>query len=343
MSQGSKIEWTDATWNPVRGCTRVSEGCRNCYAERMAARQLPGHNSPTTGEPFAVMTDSGPRWTGKVELIEHKLEEPLHWRKPSKVFVNSMSELFHESLPYEAIYKVLAVIALCHWHEFQILTKRGEGMYRIMSDPDTRGRMLDEAWEIAPDKGTETLTSATEWPIPNLHLGVSVEDQETADERIPWLLKTPAAFRFVSYEPALEAVDFAEIGIDEGVLDGLTGDLWVDGLYRPDYLPVLDQVIVGGESGPGARPTHPDWVRKVRDQCQAAGVAFFFKQWGEWMPIFHGINPSENDPKCRIRDGFTFPASNGEEIGQHMWRVGKKAAGRLLDGREWNEIPEVPR
>lgn len=268
----TSIEWTDRTWNPVRGCSRVSQGCVNCYAEKMAARfSDEGH----TFEGFAIRTPSGPRWTGKVELIESKLTEPLHWKKPQRVFVNSMSDLFHEALPDDAIDRVFAVMALCPHITFQILTKRPERMlkYFIIDAAERVERILNHdygctMWTFKP-KG--------DWPLPNVWLGVSVEDQETADARIPLLLQTPAAIRFVSYEPALGPVDFRKflprrMSLDEipgsALNDGCT-DMWTIG---------LDWIIAGGESGPGARPPHPDWFRQVKEQCRAASVPFFMKQ-----------------------------------------------------------------
>ena len=304
----TSIEWTDRTWNPVRGCSRVSEGCRRCYAERIFARNLPAMRSPTTKEPFAIMTPSGPRWTGKVELIESKLTEPLHWKKPQRVFVNSMSDLFHEALPDEAIDRVFAVMALCPHITFQILTKRPERMLRWFT-PDWDAER--ETWERVRVKAAllkRTMSEEWNWPLSNVWLGVSVEDQATADARIPLLLQTPAAIRFVSYEPALGPVDFADLRAFPGYID------WI---------------IAGGESGPGARPPHPAWFRSARDQCQSAGVAFFFKQWGEHHPITRtdGIHESPFGP-----------------VGsQHMSRVGKKKAGALLDGREWKQFPLLGR
>jgi protein gp37 len=320
MSQKSKIEWTDATWNPVRGCSRVSEGCRNCYAERIAARfngfQFDGMAAdsvrfqPFSG--FAEMTKAGPRWTGKVELIESKLDEPLHWKKPRRIFVNSMSDLFHESLPDEAIDRVFAVMALCPQHTFQVLTKRPERMLRWASEGiNVRQRVqtLGENIRWAGPKRNQQDASftpfndRTHWPLPNLHLGVSCENQATKP-RIEFLRQTPAAVRFLSLEPLLENI---------GVID-LTG---------------IHQVIVGGESGPGARPMNPDWVRSIRDQCVAAGVPFFFKQWGEYTPT-------------HIFDPAMVKVPSGKGYNSAMVRVGKKAAGCLLDGRTWDEGPALP-
>ncbi len=187
MSKTS-IEWTDTTWSPTRGCSRVSEGCVNCYAERMAAR----FSGP--GRPFHGFAKDG-KWTGKVELIPSKLDDPLRWRKPRRVFVNSMSDLFHEALPFDAISEVYARMACSPQHTFQVLTKRPRRRLEY-----SRGGML----EAFMGGDHETI-----WPLPNVWEGVSVEDQATADERIPLLLETPAAVRFVSYEPALGPVDFS--------------------------------------------------------------------------------------------------------------------------------------
>lgn len=304
-----KISWTDATWNPVRGCSMAkgSElgGCLNCYAARQAARNLPGMRSPSTGNAFAIQTDNGPRWTGKVELIESKLTEPLHWRKPRRVFVNSMSDLFHENLPDESIDKIFAVMEMTPHITYQILTKRAKRQREYVSNRWRRvGSLLKE-------QGRR--------PLDNVWLGVSVENQPTADERIPELLGTPAAVRFVSYEPAL-----AEVDCERWMPKRCHG--CQSCAFRRDHLiaPGLDWIIAGGESGPGARPSNPDWFRTVRDQCQAASVPFFFKQWGEYHPL-------------TSTDGI-----HGSPFGgHHMMRVGKKAAGAILDGREWRQMPQI--
>lgn len=224
MGSKSSIEWCDATWNPVRGCSMAkgseNGGCLNCYAARLNARNLPGMVSPTTGEPFARVLQFGPRWTGKVELIESTLTLPLKWCKPKRIFVNSLSDLFHEALPDEAIDRVFAVMALCPQHTFQVLTKRPERMLKYLN---ISPRQCD--WNIAlssarygkqflPDQNEEfrfRVINPFVWPLPNVWLGVSVENQSTADMRIPFLLKTPAAIRFVSYEPALGPVGSARL------------------------------------------------------------------------------------------------------------------------------------
>jgi protein gp37 len=272
MSQSSNIEWTDTTWNPVRGCSRVSEGCRNCYAERIAARF-----SGTTEHPdrpfggFAVLTDNGPRWTGKVELIESKLFEPLHWKKPRRCFAASSGDLFHENLPDEAIDRVFAVMEVTRHITYQVLTKRAGRMREYMANHWRRcGSLLKE-------QGRR--------PLDNVWLGVSVENQPTADERIPELLRTPAALRFVSYEPALAEVDFTRFLDPLGELDGFYRSQISKGMFNEDQLgslrrPILNWGIIGGESGPGARPFNLEWVRNTIRQFEAAGTPLFVKQLG---------------------------------------------------------------
>lgn len=250
------IEWTDKVWNPVRGCSRVSEGCRNCYAEKIAAR----FSDP--GQPFHLFADrakSGSKWTGKVELIESALMLPLHWSKPRKIFVNSMSDLFHEALPDKAIDRIFVVMALCPQHMFQVLTKRADRMREYFRDRAVPG-----------GNPNNNIYGPGRFPLRNVWLGVSVENQSTADARIPLLLQTPAAKRFVSYEPALEPVDFIR-----------AWDVMADGepvAVNPSHW--LHQIIVGGESGPGSRLFDIQWARDTIAQCKAAGVACFVKQLG---------------------------------------------------------------
>lgn len=285
----TKIEWAERVWNPITGCIKVSPGCANCYAERMAKRlQAMG----TRG--YAGTVDDQGRWTGQVNLIEEAIRLPLTWKKPRRIFVNSMSDLFHQHVFDSTIDKIFRVMIQAKQHTFLILTKHPERMYRYFHDPlDDWKRIGDDM-----DRADRILEPGTMFPIPNVWLGVSVEDQQRADERVPWLLKTPAAVRFVSAEPLLGPVDLrtytepCSYYCDHG------------GMYPEGHHPArskLDWVIVGGESGAGARPMRPYWARSLRDQCQAAGVPFFFKQWG-------GARPG------------------GE---------------RLLDGREWSEFPST--
>jgi protein gp37 len=298
----TKIEWTDQTWNPVIGCSKVSQGCKFCYAERIFPRAYGNERK---------FTD--------VVLHPERLGHPHRWRKPQRVFVNSMSDLFHEDVPFEFVDKVFAVMALVHWHTFQIITKRPERMLKFFSEVieghvgDRVAFLMDQPDWLQLPRGRAFNRTFAEWPLSNVWLGVSVENQQTADERIPKLLNTPAAGRFVSYEPALAPVDLQAIQMPDG-------DQLGNSLYNIGTDSGIDWVIAGGESGPSARPSHTDWFRLVRDQCVKAGVPFFFKQWGEWLGA--------------EQDGLTTLNCTKESI-----RVGKKAAGRNLDGREWNEFP----
>lgn len=289
----TKIEWATDVWNPVTGCTKVSEGCRHCYAEGIAHRFW------------------GERKFTDVQCHTDRLAAPFHWKNPRRVFVNSMSDLFHPDVPQEFIKDVWIGMLANPDHTFMILTKRADRMA--------------EAVDILLRDGVGVL--------PNVWLMVTVENQKAADERVPYLLKTPAARRGVSVEPMLEAVDLLHVQYDNMVeINALTGDY---GVYRPlqGYgYNKLDWVICGGETGPGARPMHPDWARSLRNQCQAAGVPFFFKKWGEWI----NVHPERKDYE------YSSPPEKCLTIGDtRFYRVGKKAAGRLLDGREWNEYPEV--
>jgi protein gp37 len=297
MGSKSKIEWTEATWNPVRGCSRVSPGCVNCYAERMAARELPGMNSPTTGEPFALMTPSGPRWTGKVELIPHMLDIPLRRKKPTTYFVNSMSDLFHESLPDEAIDRVFAVMALCPQHTFQVLTKRAQRMQEYASDTNIHGMGMghDVVLRIAASANCAPAAIRKTWPLPNVWLGVSAEDQQRADERIPLLLQTPAAVRFISLEPLLGPVDL--FAAAKGFTCAGTDD------SREHPLRGIDWVIVGGESGPGARPCDVAWIRSIVKQLGARWARLRNKDPDEWELIDKkGGEPGQWPEDLRVRE-----------------------------------------
>jgi protein gp37 len=251
------------------------------------------------------------------------LEAPLHWKAPRMIFVNSMSDLFHPDVNTEWIDDILDVMMACPQHTFQVLTKRPE--------------LMDEKlYGVTLRNGCRALGGGDY--LPNLWLGVSVEDQATADARIPILLKTLAAVRFVSYEPALGPVNFC------AVPDSKTRPAQFSALYSP--LGDLDWVIAGGESGPGARPYHPDWFRSVRDQCLEAGVSFFFKQFGEWEVFY---DEDRDDPDCRYvpKESSRVTRINlaggrgahGDRI-MYLRLVGKKKSGALLDGREWKEFPK---
>ncbi len=321
------IEWTEKSWNPVTGCTPVSEGCRNCYARRMAHR-LRGRFGYPADEPF------------RVTLHPERLEEPLRLTKPSRIFVASMGDLFHDDVPMEFIAEVFNVMACATadcgkrhrhseecWggppHTFLILTKRPRSMKQALEDlPE----WVEDHW--SGDAPLSLCLEAGLWPLHNVWLGVTVENQARADERIPILLQTPAAVRFVSCEPLLSAIDLSHW------LTCACDEYWPGQGHHPECpTQKLHWCIVGGETGPNARPCHPDWVRSLRDQCQAAGVPFFFKSWGQYCY-------PEQMPEQTYRELDALHNFAGNPDYEKPWGVGKKAAGRLLDGRTWNEYPE---
>jgi protein gp37 len=252
-------------------------------------------------------------------------------------FVNSMSDLFHEGIDFSWLVQVLAVIALTPRHTFQVLTKRASRMREMMSCGEMGG-IVAAAARVNSYRLDIDLPEVS-WPLQNLWLGVSAERQQEADARIPDLLATPAVVRFVSAEPLLGEIDFTHIGDSRGPHDAIGADL------ATSYETALDWIIVGGESGPGARPMHPEWVRSIRDQCRAADVPFFFKQWGEYVAGRLDGDEFIADEDC-VGPNPTWGADRGcvmRHDGIDYRRVGKSRAGRLLDGREWNEMPGVQR
>lgn len=276
MSDKTGIEWTDATWNPTTGCDRVSPGCDHCYAMTLAPR-LKAMGSPK------YQTDGDPRTSGPgfgIAMHPDTLDQPLRWTRPRMIFVNSMSDLFHDGVTDGFIAEVFSVMARAPRHTFQVLTKRHGRMRALLNRPSFR----DNLAHLAP------------WPLPNVWLGVSVEDQKHANLRIPALLNTPAAVRWISAEPLLGPVDLGQWYVPHDSVDCLR-------VCRSG----IDWVVVGGESGPGARPMHPDWPRSLRDQCAAVDVPYLFKQWGS------------HD--------------------QHGTPMNKHTAGRALDGRTWDQYP----
>ncbi len=333
------IEWCNIpgyrpeVWNPVTGCARVSPGCDNCYAIRQSHRFSGVKGSKFEGVTKMVAdttinpTASGGApivdWSGKVVCHEDLLELPLRWREPRAIFVNSMSDLFHDAVPIEFIARVFNVAKHCPEHVFMILTKRP---LRAKVTVGQIAAMVKAAntWPqfvagVEPGKSFH-------WPLPNVWLGVSCENQAMADQRIPHLLKTPAAVRFVSVEPMLGPVDIAQYLINK----------WKGGVLGDEAKLMqaqLDWVICGGESGPGARPMHPDWPRALRDQCRAADVPFFFKQWGEYVPF---------DDWDRMNRPVRSSHPNYVTMDETQYaKLGKKAAGDLLGGVQYHEWPEV--
>ena len=318
MAGSSAIEWTEQTWNPIVGCSIVSPGCTNCYAMKMAARIEAMGNQPRYAGTTRKVNGKAV-WTGKVSKAPNSTWcAPIERKKPTVYFVNSMSDLFHEDVPDDWILDALTVMAIAHQHTFQVLTKRAARMREFMSRPD----LLEQIYLnwYGWSGGAREVTA---WPLPNVWLGVSTERQQEADERIPLLLKTPAAVRFISAEPLLGPIDL---------------HLWML------TCPAIDWVIVGGESGPVCRPMHPGWARTLRDQCAAAGVPFFFKQWGTFHPRREDLSRSDIAEVCiaingAISRGDVLKGGGVRPRWCAMERLGKKAAGRELDGSLHNEMP----
>ena len=365
-------EWYDGTWNPTGGCSPVSPGCDHCEALQTVSKlaRIGGKGGARyTG--LTTMGRSGLQWTGEIRLRADVLVWPLLQRTPRRILIDSLADLFHEKLAVETIDVLHAVIAIAHWHRFLVLTKRADRMRAYYADPQTPYRIAVAIDSLAatvlpsqephprpggegtvPAPGVPRTRSAgarqlwavglsrvirqradspsskqspiglDPWPLPNLWPGVSVEDQEQIG-RIGDLLQTPASQRWACFEPLLGPVRPDAVPVGEGYVDALFGGYYrLDGRGRrvpisgPAWQP-LDWVVGGGEIGPGARPSDPDWVRALRDNCIAAGLPFLFKQWGEWAPA-----PD---------DGF----------GHRMVRLGRRAAGRLVDGRSWDELPSA--
>lgn len=364
MGYPTPIEWTDATWNPFGGCSVTSPGCTNCYAMRIAGSPRLRNHPLYAG--VTSPSKAGPVFNGLMTVAEAEADVwtwPLRWRgsktpklgagKPSMIFVGDMADLFHESRPDDVIDRAFATMALAPQHIFQVLTKRAERMQAYMNDVGVRRRIYDIVCDMAVDGVAKVVLIGDrdreewappgqkvyldQWPLPNVWLGVSVEDQPRADERIPLLLATPAAKRFISAEPMLGPVDLTVDGLScwpcpycsEGQQiewdTAANACRRCEGSGKSDEIG-LDWVISGGEGSPAARPAHPDWVRSLQEQCAAADVPFFFKQWGEWRPA-----PAIIDARGSLFHRF--------DDGTWCQRVGKKAAGALLDGREHREFP----
>lgn len=344
------IAWTDETWNPIRGCGRVSPECINCYAERVARR----FSGP--GQPYEGLIAKGGQWNNKIKVVPDHLTDPLRWRRPRRIFVNSMSDLFHEAVPEHFIDSVFAVMALADHHIFQILTKRPERMMTYMQGLLERSRDIaqsavslwggkdpDAVWELVQRR-------IAEGPLPNVWMGTSIGNQAAADERMPFLMRTPAAVIWISVEPMIGPVNLMEW------LWEPTGDWRTHNGKRQMkmILPAgqrLGWVVLGGESGEGSRPMHPNWARQVRDQCKQAGVPFFFKQWGEFVDDGNNPLPTPYPEKLRksalkVKLDGTFVTIHSEIVGSDyaiMMKLGKRVTGTLLDGKEWLEMPaELP-
>lgn len=308
MAANSNIEWTEASWPVVVGCEHVSDGCDRCYAATLTSGRL--RNLPE----YAGLAEKG-RFTGEVRVLPERLTWPLRWRKPRRIFVCSMSDLFHKDVPDEFIARTFAVMAIAERHTFQILTKRHARMRSLLNSDAFHDLVLKHAPLLASEHGLNStwagrMVDPRNGPLRNVHLGVSVEDQKWADIRIPALLETPAAVRWLSCEPLLGPVDISRYLLLTG---GSTAGPFYDyagrrrggggvGGQAITSVPSgdLSWVVVGGESGRGARPLELDWLRSLRDQCQQAGVAFFVKQLGSrWGKGHHDIDQFPEDLRIR--------------------------------------------
>jgi len=386
MKHNTAIEWTHIpgfkgeTWNPIVGCSLASPGCTNCYAMRVANRRLDGNPKAPQYAGTTKIVNGQPVWSGKIMWHGPALLKPLQWKKPRAIFVNSMGDLFHESVPDELIHKVFAVATMCQHHKFIILTKRAHRMRQYIENGLFAGVTLKginkavHSDDFTKFKEHRQLWPFTfQWPLPNVWLGVSVEDQKRAEERIPHLLSTPAKVRFLSCEPLIGPVElknwlpvdlyyncFCEhcgrVGSSEFFDFQLNVEYGDGDIICPDCnkatlaneLPGIDWVIAGGESGPGARAPHPEWFKRMQRLCNRAKVPFFFKQWGEWQ---EGSDFKHDEKtKCVLPDGrliaFNEPAMKAAHIqkdatgGALMRLVGKTKAGRLLNDQEYNGFPE---
>jgi protein gp37 len=312
MSRKSKktgIEWTTETWNPTVGCSIKSAGCTNCYAMKFAHRLAQMRHSATKYGGLTRVVNDNAIWNGIVRLDEPSLTHPLETKTPTTYFVNSMSDLGHEGLSDEQIARVWGVMRAANWHDYQVLTKRPDRLRRFLCSAAAQRLVLEETRKFRPGLDLE--------PRDPVWLGTSVENQPAADERIPELMKTPAAIRFLSIEPLLGATTIKPV-IERELRNGGGRIHWV---------------IVGGESGPGARPMHPSWARQIRDECAVLGIDFFFKQVGSWA----WRSATSSGRKARralmpngtvLRLGVPWPAQ-----AQPIIFGGKKSGGRLLDGK----------
>lgn len=326
MSANSKIEWTGQTWNPITGCTPVSPGCEHCYAKAFFERF------------------HGPGSFASVDYHEDRLLMPFSWREPKLVFVNSMSDLFHPDVPDEVIAEVFAVMLLARRHTFQVLTKHHGRMRSLLNDPEFRHAVRIEACTLTtldgvPDEHDDA------WPLPNLWLGVSAENQQWADIRMKALVHTPAAVRWVSMEPLLGPIRLHR-GHAYCPVHDFPGGFCTGGC--PDVI-APDWIVAGGESGPKARPMHPDWIRSLRDQCAQNAIPFFFKQWGSWAPhgqasaLLHRDGWRSRAVRWIDPAGVVHPFGdfNGDQSWSRVQRGPKHLTGRELDGRTWDEMPEA--
>lgn len=306
----TNIEWTQFTLNPFVGCSKCSPGCEHCFAERFAARLA---KNPKMSAKYAGVVDDKGHWTGHISQLDLSCFDKLP-KKPSRVFVGSMTDLFYDIDDYKHVNKVMDIFVqmeiLC-WHTFMLLTKRPENAIRFF-------QMKNDAYmQVDKIKKTAKL-HLIKYKLPdNIWLGVTVCNQEEVDNKIPILLQIPAAKRFISVEPMLGPVD---------IMPYLQGNN------------KLDWVICGGETGKNARPMHEKWVKNLRDQCLETGIPFFFKSWGEWIPAYQKPNDFGNHNGA-LKYELMIKFEN-DDFGNAFYKVGKKLSGHLIDGVEYRQFPE---
>lgn len=364
MSSKTGIEWTQATWNPVVGCEQVSPGCGLCYAKTIHDMRHKAHQEgKKVAAQYAVPFES-------VQLKPERLTMPIGWKEGRRIFVNSVSDLFHEAVPFEFIDRVFAVMALTPRHTYQVLTKRPDRMRAYLTQRRPRvlssvpvsettqwhiwtacGDFLDARHPSAPWSWSEPFDDLIvgPWPLPNVHLGTSVEDQKRANDRIPDLLKSPAAVHWLSCEPLLGPINFSAIDMGNplGECDEC-GDAGLSPCEVCNDVPGIDWVVVGGESGRRSqrvRPMHVDWLSSIQQQCEISDVPFFFKQWGDYLCIdAHSPCVHADIENTWVKlDGKRYTGRDLKTLdsGVIAVRVGKKRAGRQFNGRTWNEFPAV--
>lgn len=340
---GTGIEWTHhtdytgETWNPITGCQETSPGCANCYVPRVVDQFNLDENDRYSG----IVDTEDRQFTGTVKFNREDLDQPQRWTKPRMIFVNSMSDLFYEDIPVQWIFEVFNTMAHpdCEDHLFLLLTKRAERMQSIINHELVEYATTEEPFSVLAKR-----INSDQWPLDTVWCGVTVEDQDHT-HRIPTLQETQTTKRFVSCEPLLGPLDLDRTipGEAHYAIHPLSGQ--VKSVGGSDDRPGIDWVIAGGESGPNARPPHPDWFRTLRDQCDQYDVPYFFKQWGQWVPEAQsdGCTP-ETAENARYVDcnGNTAPTDTGARKGRvTVHPVGKKQSGRILDGQTHDAFPET--
>ena len=305
MSKTS-IEWTDFTWNPVSGCTKISPGCKNCYAERYAMRKLGKFSADHQVWSIRNGGNARDREFGDVREHPEELGKTTELKKPHKIFVGSITDIFHDNVSKQFLDWILSEVLINKKHIYQVLTKRTKRMQQYFTDKSIPGGNV----------------------IPNLWLGTSVEDQKFADIRIPYLLVTPAAVRWLSIEPLLDDIQLEPL-------------IWKYVSQKQPYNEALNWVVVGGESGPGARPMNLKWVRSLRDQCKTMGIPFFFKQWGSWIGAERVDNDMIRDQNHNVHYKKQVKFHQFDDQYYAIKLKGKHDAQPMIDGKYYQEFPEI--